>query len=128
MTCPQINGSLSHDKNGAVYLDGDRILFKRVRLFPDNQEETTDKGKKKNGIPIGIVVALDKDRIGYSKCRTDLDRFNTQYGLCIAIRRAQKGKKYQFTDSVLNKRVGMKEIQQAYNSIAERAQKYFKSE
>lgn len=85
--------------------------------------------------PVGCVVALDRHRIGWSQCRTELDNFNKKMGKKIAVGRAEKGYTrkpclYKFDDwnPTTHKPITIKIdlIGQAMADMQIRAEKYFK--
>lgn len=49
---------------------------------------------------IGIVVALGRGQIGWSRCQGP-DKFNKELGIKIAIGRAQKGSRKRIPDALL---------------------------
>lgn len=76
------------------------------------------------GIPKGVMVALDKDHIGYSLCNPK-DRWNKKLGLTIAKNRAEKG--IDIED--LSKKEGSRIINNLYDHLKffkDKAQRYFK--
>jgi hypothetical protein len=46
--------------------------------------------KDRRGRRVGVVVALSRDQIGWSKCNMNLDRYNEEFGMDVAIDRARK--------------------------------------
>ena len=46
-----------------------------------------DKDRRK----IGVVVAVAKNALGWSLCHKGLDKFDKEFGLKIAVGRAEKG-------------------------------------
>lgn len=46
--------------------------------------------RNKKGHPIGVVVAIDKNKIGWSMCHKD-DKWNKEFGKNIAVNRAWEG-------------------------------------
>ena len=49
---------------------------------------------------IGVVVALEKGKIGWSRCQ-EPDKFDKELGLLIAIGRAKKGSRKRIPDILL---------------------------
>lgn len=80
MTIPSLNNELKFDNKGNLLYGGKKVLYKKVR---DRHHQ-----------PVGVVVAIDKNKIGFSKCHSKLDNFQRSYGLAVAIRRAEKGVDY----------------------------------
>lgn len=85
--------------------------------------------KDKHGQRRGIVVAVDKDKIGWSLCHTQyvefdyvekLDTFDKNFGLNIALARAVSPKRENVESSVPNS------IRPIYEDMKERAKRYFK--
>lgn len=58
--------------------EGKKILKKRLR--------------DENNIPYGMIVALNKDQLGYSVCHSKLDRYNDEEAFKIAYNRAKSQK------------------------------------
>ena len=57
--------------------------------------------RNKSGQRIGVVVAVDKNRIGWSKCNFSKgDKFDKERGKYIALKRAEK---YKFQSTLFNK-------------------------
>lgn len=76
------------------------------------------------GVPIGVVVALDKDHFGYSLC-CPKDKWDKKLGKQIAINRAEQGKEIR---DLLNKTCErtFSKIVRPLEFIKEKAQRYFK--
>lgn len=72
--------------------------------------------RDKNGSPVGVVVALGKEDIGWSLCNKR-DRFNKQRALEIAVGRSYK-RNISDTKPVT--------ILPLFNKVYARAQRYFK--
>ena len=76
------------------------------------------------GVPKGVLVALDKNHIGYSLCNPK-DRWNKKLGLLIAKNRAEKG----IDIENLYDKKGERIIRNLYDHLKffkEKAQRYFK--
>lgn len=63
----------------------------------------------------GVVLALDKNLIGWSICNK-LDRFDKEFGIGIAYRRAIVGSKVKMPAM----------IRPTYDKVVKRAEKYYK--
>ena len=74
-------------------------------------------GDKTEYHPVGVVVALSEDIIGWSYC-CKLDHFDRERGKQIAVGRAEKG----------TKKKPPRIIQKALEDMKTRAAKYFKVE
>ena len=72
---------------------------------------------------IGIVVALDRDIIGWSRCKTKLDQFDKSIGFAIAIGRAKTCNEIR-----LNRQNPPRDVQKVIEQLKERARRYFKEE
>ena len=57
-----------------------------------NQKILKKRIRDENNIPFGMVVALNKDQLGYSICHSELDNYNDELALKIAISRAESHK------------------------------------
>jgi len=87
----------------------------------------TGKGKK-----VGVVVALNSNKIGYSLCNP-LDEFDKNYGKFIAEKRAETGKDFMVKIAeVINRRCAYGKmysnicrIVQPFIDMEERAARYF---
>lgn len=70
---------------------------------------------------IGVVVALDKNKVGWSVCKVangqQLDRFNKEFGLKVAIGRAEKQ-----STATIPSQYAYEAVQKMY----ERAERYYK--
>jgi len=89
--------------------NGKKVLVKYVRFC--------DK-------PIGVVVALDKDKIGWSQC-CPRDKFDKKRGLEIAIGRAKKGSNVH---PAIRSSWDYDIIGETIKEMKERAKRYFKLE
>ncbi len=67
------------------------------------------------GQRIGVVLAINADKIGWSKC-CKRDKWDRKWGLEIARRRAHQGFKAQIPFA----------IEEPFRRMVERAEKYFK--
>ena len=57
--------------------------------------------KNSKGQRVGVVVAIDRDKVGWSKCNFSMgDKFNRDRGKFIAIKRAEK---YNYTPTIVQK-------------------------
>lgn len=75
-------------------------------------EYVRDKKRRK----VGVVVALDANIVGWSKCNIKKDRFIKDFGINIACGRA-----------VINSKVKVPHtISPAFENMKERAKRYFK--
>ena len=82
------------------------------------REETNDGTK---GKPFGVVVAIDKETIGYSICNPK-DRWNKKRGIEIAVGRAMKSK-----DFILNMKMPQKifeKVEEVMDEIFEKSKIY----
>jgi hypothetical protein len=95
-------------------MDGKKMLVKYVRT---NIEETTTGALKTSGPKVGVVVAVDSEKVGWAKC-CRRDKFDKEFGLRIAIGRAKKG---------TNKEVPYA-LTGIYNEMIERSKLYFKQQ
>lgn len=133
---PQLDGELICDEKGSWFYNNKRILFNRVR---DCKKIEDENGQQKilKCHPIGIVVALDKDHIGFAQWHSKLDqgKWSAEYGLRVAIRRAIKGKNYLNLTKTIEKEyngsnfleeipVVPHKIRPAYEKIQEMAAKF----
>lgn len=77
--------------------------------------------REENGQPRGVVVALGRDKVGWSVCNPR-DQFDKQLGRKIAVGRALEGSGTPIP------RVGRKRdyVRETLNEMHERAQRYFK--
>jgi hypothetical protein len=75
---------------------------------------------RKNGRKIGVVVALSKEEIGWSRCHMNLDRFDKQTGIKIAEARAIKH------DLMTNAERCADSIKPDFIKMVRRANRYFK--
>ena len=71
--------------------------------------------RKENRVPVGVVVALDKEHFGWSLCNKH-DIFDRKLGLKIATNRAMIGSHVQIPFT----------LEEVYFNVYQRAQKYFK--
>ena len=74
----------------------------------------------KNRERIGIVVALDHNKIGWSRCHLPLDKFDLDKGLKIATGRAQSGKNWEAEENVPY------DVRIEIEKMHDRASRYFK--
>jgi len=65
---------------------------------------------------IGVVVAIYRDQVGWSLCRTKLDRFDKDLGLRIAYGRAITGSATKPPTTVMK----------TYNDMMDRSKAYYK--
>lgn len=56
--------------------------------------------KDENNQKIGVVIALERGKIGWSRCRMG-DKFDKTLGIKIAIGRAKQGSKKKIPDALL---------------------------
>ena len=88
------------------------------------QRNLSDEQNGYKGVPIGIVVALDKEHIGWSLC-CPRDKWDKKLGLKIAENRAKLGKDIQNVfDNVCVRTFNR--IERPLEFIQEKAQRYFK--
>lgn len=73
--------------------------------------------RDKNRNRIGVVVAIDRDKIGWSLCHIGLDRFNKDFGLKIATGRARRGKMVNIPQTVKS----------TFDKMENRARAYYKT-
>ncbi len=73
------------------------------------------------GDPIGVIVAIGKNRVGWSLC-CPRDKFDKEYGQMIAVRRAEA----YGTDKERTFRNAPYSIRTDIQKMYERSQKYFK--
>jgi hypothetical protein len=59
----------------------------------ENQKILKKRLRDENNVPYGMVVALNKNQLGYSVCHSKLDKYNDTIGEKIAIGRAKSAKK-----------------------------------
>lgn len=76
--------------------------------------------RNKHGQKIGTLVALSKEEIGWSRCHTNLDRFDKQVGIDIAKQRAIK------YDLMTNAFRCADSLKLDFIKMVRRADKYFK--
>lgn len=72
--------------------------------------------RNKKGHRIGIVVAIDKDKIGWSLCKKN-DVFDLTFGIDMAVVRAKESTRNNVAHTV----------KVMYERMAARAERYFKS-
>lgn len=74
--------------------------------------------KNKKGVKVGVLVAVDADNIGWSKCNIKKDKFDKNLGLRIAEGRALAGSNTLCPNAITNDKVV---------EFRNRAKRYFKS-
>jgi hypothetical protein len=99
----------------------EKILVRYIRQFPSMHSK---------GEPIGCVVAIDKDRIGYAVCNP-CDKFDKVFGKEIAAGRAALGHEPYVANRVVGVLDdGSKEyldelLSQELDAMKDRAKRYF---
>lgn len=81
------------DKCSSVTINGKAypVLITYLRKDTPHRDPATSKGR---GEPFGVVVALDKDRIGWSICHTKFDPWTREEAIKRAAGRAMNGYTY----------------------------------
>lgn len=77
--------------------------------------------------PFGCLVAIDKNKIGWSLCNTKLDTFSKDFGKQIAIRRAEKEPHFK---SFIRHRIKAgdgKKLMQSYDPIRFAKEEFYKN-
>ena len=72
--------------------------------------------RDKDRCRIGVVVALNRETLGWSLCHKGLDKFDRDLGLKIAVGRAEKGSYVSIPACV----------KPTISKVQERAKRYFK--
>ena len=73
------------------------ILVNYLRKSAPKSCPTTSKDGKRRGRPFGVIVAIDKDKIGWSICH-NVDNWNREVAIKRAAGRAMKGVSYWLTE------------------------------
>jgi len=120
------------------------ILVNYLRKSAPKSDPTTSKDGKRRGRPFGVIVAIDKDKIGWSICH-NVDRWSREVAIKRAAGRAMKGVSYwlkEFSDYTVAKgtqweeyvgdvtKSGLPKLTAVANGLEEmliRASNYFKN-
>jgi len=82
--------------------------------------------RNKSGKMVGVVVAIDKDKVGMSLC-SPKDVFNKEFGKMVAVGRAKLGFPRHVPNIPNRKDIDSEQLISEFDSMEDRAERYFKN-